>query len=105
MAKVLLLALTALLVWGYRNVRLRSRSPRPATPKPPARPSSRSEDPHDTLGVPRGASQAEIRDAYLERVREYHPDVLARAAPELRRLAERRMAAINAAYEALRRPG
>lgn len=104
MAKVLLLALAALVYWGYRNVRLkgpdRRRAREQAGPPPPA---PRAElDPYEVLGLARGASQEDIRRAYHERAREYHPDTLARAAPELRRIAERRMAAINEAYRRLR---
>lgn len=58
-------------------------------------------DPYAVIGVARTADPAEIRKAYRARVRELHPDqMLARGVPEeARRLAEQRLAAVNAAYE------
>jgi hypothetical protein len=50
-------------------------------------------DPYETMGLPRDASVAEIRDRYLTLVRQHPPD----RDPE-------RFAAIHAAYEALRDP-
>ncbi len=54
---------------------------------------------HEVLGVAANASQAEIRQAYQELMRKYHPDRVANAADELRALAEQRSKEINAAYE------
>ncbi|MEM1344896.1 MAG: molecular chaperone DjiA [Pseudomonadota bacterium] len=58
-------------------------------------------DPFAIIGVAPGASPEEVRQAWRTRVRELHPDqMLARGVPEeARRLAEQRLAAINAAYE------
>ena len=50
-------------------------------------------DPHDVLGLPRDAGEADVRKRYLELVRRHPPD----RAPE-------RFAEIRAAYEALRDP-
>lgn len=58
--------------------------------------------PHAVLGVPPGAPHEEIRRAYQQRMREYHPDRVAGLAPEIRELAERRSKEINQAYDALR---
>jgi len=62
-------------------------------------------DPYAVIGVARSASDTELRDHYRRRVRELHPDqMLARGVPEeARRLAESRLAAVNAAYEQIRR--
>lgn len=49
---------------------------------------------HETLGVSRTASEAEIRTRYLQLVREFRPD----RAPD-------RFAEIRAAYDELRDPG
>ena len=57
-------------------------------------------DPHDVLGVDRGASQATVKAAWRRLAREHHPDLAADSAT--RRDATRRMAEINAAYQALR---
>lgn len=65
-----------------------------------------SASPHVILGVRPEAKPGEIRDARTRLARRYHPDRLrARGVPdEAARLAERRMAEINAAYDALMRP-
>jgi hypothetical protein len=57
-------------------------------------------DPHEVLGVERSASQATVKAAWRRLAREHHPDLAADAAA--RRDATRRMAEINAAYQALR---
>ena len=54
---------------------------------------------YDTLGVPRGASQDEIKRAYRKLARQYHPDVN----PE-DRAAEDRFKEISAAFEVLQDP-
>ena len=58
-------------------------------------------DPHDVLGVPRGATQATIKAAWRRLAREHHPD-LATEGPAAAQAATRRMAEINRAYEQLR---
>lgn len=71
---------------------------KPRMPEPEA---PRQLAPHEVLGVEPNATRSEIRRAYRKLVREYHPDQVAGMAEELRALAERRMAAINAAYAAM----
>lgn len=60
-------------------------------------------NPHAVLGTTPDMSFAEVRKAYLKLVTEHHPDRLAaRGVPaEFLRLANDRLAAINAAYDAL----
>src|SRR5690606_45255 len=60
-------------------------------------------DPHDVLGIPYGASLDMARTAWKRLVRDTHPDVMtARGVPpEAVHLAERRLIAINAAWEEL----
>lgn len=60
-------------------------------------------DPHDVLGIPQGASIDTARAAWKRLVRDTHPDVMtARGVPpEAVHLAERRLIAINAAWEEL----
>ncbi|MBJ2151011.1 molecular chaperone DjiA [Paracoccus sp. IB05] len=60
-------------------------------------------DPHDVLGIPHGASIDMARTAWKRLVRDTHPDVMtARGVPpEAVHLAERRLIAINAAWEEL----
>lgn len=62
--------------------------------------------PYVILGVSTDATPQQIREARTRLARRYHPDRLrARGVPdEAARLAERRMAEINAAYDALMRP-
>jgi len=64
----------------------------------------RDESPYAILGIRETASPLEIKEAWKDLARRYHPDKLrARGVPdEAARLAERRMAEINAAYDALR---
>jgi DnaJ like chaperone protein len=58
-------------------------------------------DPYDVLGVEPGAAMEDVRAAWRQLVRETHPDqMLARGVPEEAvKLAERRMVAINRAWE------
>jgi curved DNA-binding protein CbpA len=53
-------------------------------------------EPHEVLGVSRGASQKEVREAYREMVKEHHPDVS--DADD----AEERFVRIREAYESMR---
>lgn len=54
------------------------------------------------LGVSRGASAAEITQAYRERLKEYHPDRVASLGPELRELAHCKTVEIQQAWDVLR---
>jgi DnaJ like chaperone protein len=62
-------------------------------------------DPYKILGVVRGATFEEIRRHYRQLVRENHPDrAIARGLPEeFVAIASTRVAALNAAYEAIER--
>lgn len=55
----------------------------------------------ELLGVDKDDDDTTIRHAYQKKVRQYHPDVVANAADEIRDLAERRTKALNAAYDLL----
>jgi curved DNA-binding protein CbpA len=59
-------------------------------------------DPHDVLGVSAGSSLQTVKAAWRRLARENHPD-LTGDDPAASRLATRRMAEINDAYESLRR--
>lgn len=58
----------------------------------------------EVLGVSQTASREEIVAAYKAKISQYHPDKVATMADEIREIAQRRSASINAAYdEAMRR--
>ncbi len=57
-------------------------------------------DPYEVLGVSRNATKDEIREAYRELVKKYHPDKF-RSNPDMLRLAEEKMREINEAYNYL----
>ncbi|HSL76023.1 MAG TPA: DnaJ domain-containing protein, partial [Candidatus Limnocylindrales bacterium] len=59
-------------------------------------------DPHEVLGVARGAGPAEIKAAWRKLARAHHPD-LTGDDPAASRVATRQMAEINEAYAALTR--
>ena len=54
-------------------------------------------DPYSVLGVPRDASDEDIKKAYRELARKYHPDKY--AGSDLAELAEEKMKEVNAAYD------
>lgn len=60
-------------------------------------------DPYEVLGVPHGASDEEIKKAYRDLVRKYHPDNYANN--PLADLAQEKMKEINEAYDALTKGG
>lgn len=60
------------------------------------------EDSYAVLEVDRSAPAAEIRQAYLDLVKVWHPDRFLEDSPRLRRKAEEKLKAINQAYERLR---
>lgn len=64
---------------------------------------SKDKSPYTILNVSPNASKDEITAAYRKMAQMYHPDKVAGLAPEFRELAEKRMKAINAAYEQLER--
>lgn len=62
-------------------------------------------DPYALFGIDGGATNEEVRKAYLQAVRENHPDrMIARGAPEeFLAVANEKLARINVAYEAIRK--
>lgn len=57
-------------------------------------------DPYSVLGVPRDASEEEIKNAYRRLAKKYHPDLNPGDADAARKMNE-----INAAYEQIKHPG
>ena len=68
------------------------------TPPPPSS-SGTAFDPYLVLEIERNAGWEDIKRAYRERIKEYHPDKVAHLGAELRALAERKAKEINRAYE------
>lgn len=60
-------------------------------------------DPYDILGLPRGAPEAAIRPAWVEKAKLYHPDQFAAQPlpPEVVDYLEAMFASVQQAYEAL----
>jgi hypothetical protein len=60
---------------------------------------------YEVLGVPRNASGDALRQAYLDRARQLHPDRYVDAGPARRSEAERSMQEVNEAWRVLGDPG
>lgn len=68
---------------------------------------SRRDTPYRILGITEDATDAEVEQAYRRMISQYHPDKLVGVAEDLRRQAEDKASAINAAYariQAMRKP-
>lgn len=76
--------------------------PRAEVPDPPG-PVNLDRLHSETLGLRGGASPESVREAYKARVREYHPDQVARLGIKLRVLAEEETKRINEAYAYFRK--
>lgn len=104
MVRYLLLTLIAWVVINRVMAFLRAPDGPRVRSTPP--PSSKGEpSPYDILGVSPTAQAADIRAAYQNLVRQYHPDRVASMPEEFREVAERRTKEINAAYTQLKRSG
>ena len=60
-------------------------------------------DPYEVLGVPRGASEDQIKSAYRDLAKKYHPDNY--SGSPLQDLADEKMKEINEAYDAIMASG
>ena len=69
---------------------------------PPAK-SDVVKDPYQILEVDSQSSDDDIEAAYRRQIAQYHPDKVAGAAKEIRELAEKRAADINAAYDQIQK--
>jgi DnaJ-domain-containing protein 1 len=61
-------------------------------------------DCYSILGVPRGASDAQIRDAYKDLATQYHPDKVSKLGPRLKEVASEEMVRLNHAKDTLLNP-
>lgn len=62
----------------------------------------RGDNPYRVLGLDSDASDGEIDQAYRRLISQYHPDRVARAAPEVRQQAELKAREINRAYDRIK---
>src|SRR5436190_14845122 len=93
-----------------RRGRAPARLPQPAPGRAPARPRPRSRephmsaqpDPHAELGVPPGATHAEIHQAFRRRLREHHPDTREPPDAETAASSDQALQRVLAAYQTLR---
>src|SRR5215470_17337427 len=74
-----------------------------APPAPPQQQSQSRPEWADVLGVAPDASRDDIKRAYLQKIEEFAPSRLAALGPEVRKLAEERLAQINLAFDAAER--
>jgi curved DNA-binding protein CbpA len=60
-------------------------------------------DPYDVLGVKRGASAEEIKKAHRDKLKLFHPDIIAskKLGPEYAEFFEQKTREINEAYKQL----
>lgn len=59
-------------------------------------------DPYEVLGIPRTASQEEIKKRYRELAKQFHPDKVAHVGGEIEKMVSERFVAIQQAYDQLR---
>ncbi|MCG8638728.1 MAG: DnaJ domain-containing protein [Desulfobacterales bacterium] len=71
------------------------RSPSPGSRK------NRVKPPHEILGVKSDASKSEIKQAYKEAVKKYHPDKLSHLGEEFAHLANEKFLELQKAYDTL----
>jgi len=73
--------------------------PEPEPDPEPAKPFG----PYEVLGIPQDANQDQIKQAYRDMSKQYHPDKTAHLGPELQQAAHEKMKQINRAYQMLKR--
>ena len=72
----------------------------PPSPPPAQPPVRQSFTPWwEVLGVKQDSAEEVVRKAYIDLLKQYHPDRVASLGPELRELAERKTQEINGAYD------
>jgi len=59
------------------------------------------DDPYSVLNVKPGATEEEIKKAYKETIKKYHPDKVAHLGEEFQKIAHKKMIIIQKAYEIL----
>jgi curved DNA-binding protein CbpA len=64
--------------------------------------SANIDDPWQLLGVKPGANMKEIKAAYYEKIRQYHPDMVDKMGPEIQQVARDKSQKLNQAFEYLK---
>ncbi len=67
-----------------------------------AKDASEPKDPYSVLGLQKGASSKEVKEAYLRLAHQYHPDKVLHLGEEFKNLAEIRFKEIQGAYQELK---
>jgi DnaJ like chaperone protein len=93
------LIVLAAALWVQRQTR--QRPPRDQ-PSRSAAGTAADKDPHEVLGIQPGASEQEIKDAYRDKMKRYHPDRVSGLGEELQRVATEKTLEIQRAYDKLR---
>lgn len=75
----------------------------PPKKEPKAEPKPTTKPYWETLGVPQEATLSEIKKAYVQRLKEYHPDRVADMGPEIKKLAEEKTFEILKAFNEAKR--
>ena len=98
-----ILLLLLLTYWWYRRGRFgRYGQQRSSGSSSPKQEDTRAEqDPYEVLGISRGATQEEIRNAYRRQAHRYHPDRVSHLGEEFQEIAKRKFQEIQNAYELL----
>src|SRR5215470_7944272 len=91
-----------IVIWYLMGLITDKFSTGPAPPLPPSSSQSRPEW-ADVLGVAPDASRDDVKRAYLQKIEEFAPNRLAALGPDMRKLAEERLAQINLAFDAAER--
>lgn len=65
--------------------------------------SDKQESEYDLLGISEGASVEEVKKAYYQKMKEYHPDKMSGLGEKIKVLALEESKKINEAYEAIRK--
>ena len=86
---------------NFDNSEFRSERHRTHGEEGPAVSMTREPDAHEILGVPQTATRDEVRDAFRQHLKLYHPDRVAQMTPAVQRLATELTRKVNNAYEKL----
>lgn len=96
MIKLILIFLILYIVFTSGKSIIQSKSPRRSN-------TTYNSDPFTILGVEPSASDDEIREAYREKSKKNHPDLVTHMSSDFQKLAEEKLKEINWAYSKIRK--